>query len=131
MTDLKSLIAELERAKEGGRELGVAVSLAAGWKHIDGPFGPVLHLEKCSGREKDCYCVWRNPTLSLEAAQTLVPEGWCGGGRLLVGLPPYGMVLLATDGLKVRLPGPKLVSSSGATPALALCSVALKALEDG
>lgn len=74
MPDLKSLIAELEKAKEGSLELGEAVSLATGWKHVDSPFGPVLHLEECSGREKYCNCVRRNPTLSLDGALTLVPE---------------------------------------------------------
>lgn len=74
MTDLKSLIAKLEAAKEGSWKFGEAVSLAAGWKHVDGSFGLVLHLEKCSGREEDCNCVWRNPMLSLDAALAVVPE---------------------------------------------------------
>ncbi len=120
---LKSLIAELESAKEGSRALGEAVSLAAGWKHVDGPFGPVLHLEECSGREEDCNCVWRNPTLSLDAALTLVPENWfwdasnnpkTGGFARLTDIPAIG------DSMKE-------VKSFASTPALAMCGAALKA----
>ncbi len=135
MTDLKSLIAELERAKEGSRTLSDKVLLACGWSYEPNRYGPGGPQWGGGGLWTDPLGIGTaasdprpSPTESLDAALTLVPEGWCGGGRL-VGLPPYGMELLATDGLKVRLPGPKLVSSSGATPALALCSVALKARE--
>ena len=129
MDQIDTLLQELEGAEEGSRDLGYAVSLATGWKHVESAFGPVLHLEKCSGQAKDCNCVWRNPTLSVEAALTLVPEGWLPSSGLGRNNQEthgktdlYGWAELDND----PYDGTSILGY-GKTPALALCIAAIKA----
>ncbi len=125
MDQIDTLLQELEGAEEGSRDLGYAVSLATGWKHVESAFGPVLHLEKCSGQAKDCNCVWRNPTLSVDAALSLVPEGWSIAGLWEAVNPKdrpwWGVNLRRDDPYKV------LTAQGSPAPALALCIAAIKA----
>lgn len=60
MTDLSSLIERLEKASEGSRDLDYAIADAA--------LGPI----KPPFRRGFCHCY----TSSIDAALTLVPEGW-------------------------------------------------------
>lgn len=129
MTDLKSLIAELEQAKEGSRKLSDKVLLACGWTTSDdkdtrkrfwcSPEGEYYDWwDDPHARSRDGPPLKRpSPTESLDAALTLVPKGWMweldssGGAELNAGW------------------GKAFVLASGSSPALALCIAALKARE--
>ena len=86
MPDLKSLIAELEAAKEGSRELDEKIALSSGWTVREDSYGDNIT------EPLETWEVWEHPdfslpegnyyqdpppyTTSLDAALTLVPEGW-------------------------------------------------------
>ncbi len=109
MTDL---LTRLEQATEGSRELDEDISRHLGWKH--------------QGAN-----VWRPPngcdqalapfTRSIDAALTLVPEGWIPCS--LKWYPDHVWAHLEALG--------KLSEGSAATPALALCIACLRAHEHG
>jgi hypothetical protein len=103
-----ALIEQIENATEPSRSLDVAIVKAIGWSDSR-PY-----------RREDC---WREPldfTASLDAAITLVPEGYF----FAVSTHPQGaFAILAASG-----DGPAIRSAEAvATPALALCAAALKA----
>ena len=97
MRDLPSLIATLEAATEGSAELDRAICRAI------------------SGDETQ----WHKYTRSLDAAMTLVPEGWFAlidtRGRADVRYAP------------IDQSGYRREVADAATPALALCIAALRA----
>lgn len=72
MTSVSELIERLEKAEVGSRELDAAIAIAAGTDH-----GPreYVHVESRSYEIHDEIA--RHYTTSLDAALTLVPEGWC------------------------------------------------------
>ncbi|KKM06711.1 hypothetical protein LCGC14_1741200 [marine sediment metagenome] len=128
---LKSLIAELEQAKEGNRELSDRVLLAVGWlgqsasSKVAGILVP--HWKSPDGRDvlvdlRPC------PTTSLDAALTLVPKncGWHVDNdgeacifRLEKGKGQAGWPIIGECDNSKRHYEP--------APALALCVAALKA----
>ena len=135
MADL-SLIAELEAAKEGSRELSDEVLLMCGWSYEPNRYGPGGPQWGGGGLWTDPLGIGTaasdprpSPTESLDAALTLVPEGWIWeisntvgcGGDVSGG---FAWVQPAD----VRPPGAHH-QAKGATPALALCIAALKARE--
>jgi len=122
---LEKLISELEKAKEGSRELSDEVLLMCGWSYRPNRYGP-------GGPQWGGGGLWTNPlgigtaasdsrpspTESLDAALPLVPERCWAEGTL--GSPSY-----------IEIHNPKIYAEigkgEGATPALALCIAALKA----
>ena len=132
---MNNLIAELERATEGSRELDYAIAKEIGWR---------FHGEKDF---KEYGVFWRDAitdewqqlpwwTASLDAALTLVPEGYrCSfdipgeeGGRNHATVVKYSQVLEAVN-LKAK---PEEITelwnhSYAATPFLTLCIAALRA----
>ena len=122
--DLKSLIAELETAKEGGRRLDYGIARLLGRsvprfvdieEIISNPEAEVVRLKGggvSTGFRPPRY------TTSIDAALTLVPEGW-NWQISDIGLAWVGTHLAANK--PVRFDG------DAATPALALCISALKA----
>lgn len=112
---MKDLIERLEKASEGNRLLDAEIGRLIASEHDD--------------RTRPLW------TTSLDAALTLVPEGW--GGRIYLS----GAVSLWSDGPDLgavcralaknetpREPTKKVVGSSDCgSPALALCIAALKA----
>ena len=125
--DDMTIIAKLEAATDGSRELDAAIAESIGWtrdqRDINGnwrwlaPKGPYTQL----------LPKW---TTSIDAALTLVPEDWAGQGS--IHWPGYDAGRLINRAF-VRLHhylssggGPR-VDGYGATPALALCITALKA----
>ena len=125
--DLGELIARLEAAVGPDRELADAVLLACGWvKHKN----PVWnHLDRCDWlspppRQRLWSSSRRpNPTASIDAALTLVPEGFAwmvrGSGADDIAHPFFVAY--------VTIPGHDVASRVGATAPLALCIAALKA----
>lgn len=102
MTDL---IDRLESASEGSRELDILIATAVGAKRVDGPW-------------------YARYSTSLDAALTLVPEGWTGsvdvpGDNNGAWLDPPAAPVI----------GHERVYAIGATSALALCIASLKARE--
>ena len=149
---MKDLIEKLEAAPEGSRAFDNQVALATGWVRLtpsevkrrhggwihpsdtrkDGSFNYQTDLDSLHGTD-----IWRDPlpyTTSIDAALTLVPEGWWisriyqdedGFEVTLIdpssdegmGTPNYVEAVLMADGNGIP------------TIALALCIAALKARE--
>ncbi|EKY30702.1 hypothetical protein HMPREF0185_00178 [Brevundimonas diminuta 470-4] len=130
--DLSALIARLEAAEAGSRELGHEVLLALGWRrsvvgHFYGPLyqwsSPDFSPHLISGDEDKLP----NPVLSLDAAlalaETALPEWPCWG--VATDIPGrIGAVLAKSN----RDEG---VTGYAATPALALVIATLRAKLDG
>lgn len=111
MTD--DLIARLEAATEGSRELDGAIYETVTGVRITGP------------RDKE-WLVVPFYTTSLDAALTLVPEGLCWGLNTHPEdeiFNPGGAQAFVSDMLEDGI----YAHADAATPALALCIAALKA----
>jgi len=114
---LSDLIAELERATEGSRELDLAICRGIGAAVIASPRRPVVKFARGDH--------WRSPpayTTSLDAALSLVPEGWSWMVRNVHGNMggPQGVAYCTR-------PDTDNETARAATPALALVIAALKA----
>lgn len=130
---MDTVIAELEAATEGSRELSDRVAVAIGWKQT-------VHGDEARGYFVPRYLTWTSPdgaqqppgewwppsvTQSLDAALSLVPEGWGWDvmhDSVAAVRPPdsEGDDELAIWGL-----------TPNGTPALALCIAALRARQAG
>ena len=109
-THLRELIEQLESAESGSRELDAAIQRAMG------PDFP-LHFSGVG--------VCNAFTTSLDAALTLVPEGWSWSLGEMRGIGKFRGWLNdhnTPDGLAVRH-----IDADATTPALALCIAALRA----
>lgn len=73
---IDELIAKLEMAPEGSRELGDEILLATGWRRgsVGYWLGPIIMWSKDDRSYDDGK--QPNPTTSLDAAIMLVPKGW-------------------------------------------------------
>lgn len=136
MTDLEALIAKLEAAEKGSRELDAEIAVAIFDEAV--AKDDLIYAKLPHPRYDDCApgTFWRHSrsgaslhtapryTTSLDAALTLVPEGWWADvftpigvnpaqGNLWTGEPPYYQDQ-ETEGF-------------APTPVLALCIAALKA----
>ena len=132
MTDLEDLIARLECAKAGSRELSDEVLLACGWT-ITKDRGPqAMYISPANtGPVHQVYAP--SPTEDLNAALALVPEGW---GWIL---SRYADIQLWLSGFTAVLEKPTgdgeweplgfiaMPAVMAATPALALCAAILRA----
>ena len=124
MTALAELIAKLEAATERSRELDAEI-----WAHLNG-FTGAIKGRWVGGRwswSVGSVGVWDDElphyTTSIDAALTLVPEGWhwtIEGPDPLKRVSPYALL---------GLPGLREADGRAATPALALCIAALRARE--
>lgn len=124
---MNTLIAELEAATEGSRELDAEIwwdvkpsqARTTYWNGATGKPHPLIDLPR-SGLGYHGVCVSApHYTTSLDAALTLVPEGW------------WWVINSGTQGLAKAILGAR-GSDAGAhedahTPALALCIAALRA----
>ena len=112
MTDYTNLIARLEATEGPSRELDCEIHEALGHEVI---LGAGKHpMNRTGGGRVPKY------TASLDAAVSLVPEGW---EVVLEWYRSEGMARLSRNGLDADS------LSAGKTPALALCIAALKARE--
>ena len=122
--ELMTLASKVETLAGACRETDALVALAKGWQETPngGWFTPpgltVLHHKT----ELPRY------TASIDAAMTLVPEGW----RIVrlsetevQGIPPFDVLLSLRDGGFGR---GKVGAGFGNTPALALTAAALRAI---
>ena len=133
MTDLKSLIAELEQAKEGSRELSDKVLLACGWRYEKIADGVGFSGKP---RQQDTWIdptgvPWTrsvkskrpSPTESLDDAMTLVLECSYIDMTIEPVREDCDRVCLAV----IRIDNDTRFSGTSTTPALTLCIAALKA----
>ena len=126
MTDRAALLMDLaercEQASGPDRELDARIYiLTTGGSAADADY---------AATDPDVTCKPLRYTASLDAALTLVPEGWAwavyGGAREEIVATAY---CVPNGG---RLPWPDWVTDiCAATPALALCAAALRALASG
>lgn len=129
MTDLSDLIARLEAATEGSRELSDEVLRACGWTTdwlAEGSLHPTWHAPGCWPKGS---IVRPDVSRSLDDALALVPEGWriTVIGSTFTGSPsPRWRWLFQRFGLSGGEP-----YGEAATPALALCAAILRAMEAG
>lgn len=129
MTDFTALIEKLEKAEEGSRELNAEIfwlidndnAQRVYWNAAFGmPRKIVGPMPKGLGRlAVECHAPAY--TTSLDAALTLVPEGWVWSVHKYSGAPP------ACEGDVARDMHSLTTNAAGHTPALALCIAALKA----
>ena len=137
MSDLQDLMAKLEGASEGSRELDFAIAKEIGWK---------FHGEK---EFKEWGLFWRDSTTeewkqlpwwttSLDAALTLVPKGWVtmhAGQNPVSGTWYWGLHKQAeagiNDGCCQQTESQDLFTSAQQTNSapIALCIAALKVLQ--
>jgi hypothetical protein len=135
--EMLALALKCEQTTGPDRELDLAIGLTAlGWEWADNPFddNPILDIGapnqigwKAGNPPPECV---PSPTSSLDAAQTVLPEGWerflCGWTRTTKrGL--FGWAEVRCETLPRRCIDTDVVSSDAATPALALCAAALRA----
>lgn len=136
---MSDLIARLEAAEEGSRELDAEIELSrrkflgiivgAGWAAnyvLDK--GPVLGWI-WDGKNLTSQLKAPHYTTSIDAALTLVPEGvqWCW--KVERHHDEFSAVLTFWAGIGEKHSGP-FVAGDAATPALALCAAALKARQE-
>lgn len=125
-------LAELcERAEGPDRKLGREVLLACGWtKSQRGHFlGPLYQWHAPSPSRTtfdDDHFARYDPTSSLDAAMTLVPEGWVLSFLSLNNARTTWTAMCWVTDAWTEL-GEGAPSGEAATPALALCAAALKA----
>ena len=124
MTDLKSLIAELEQAKEGSNELDRQIHAFVDGSPLEGS------CDKC----KQTFIRFpRSYTVNLDDALKLVPEGW---GWAAAELDEGEPSAVTTNREPQIIPGtldsnPNKIDfrTKAATPAIALCIASLRARE--
>lgn len=126
MTDIDTLIRDLEGATEGSRDLSDKALLGCGWIYTPNGYGPGKPCWGGGGLWTDPAGVGTaasdprpSPTESLDAALTLVPEGewWAVDGNCDDPIDCSAAVGRVGGEEKGR----------SVTPALALCIAALKA----
>ena len=138
----ESLIAELERAKEGSRELDLKVHKAVGLcdptaryiSTIEGLQWFEHHPEVPGGADECIEEPLPYYTISLDDALTLVPEGFAIEDFMIWPGHPASLTILGThkDGDKYwHNSSDGRWKGEAATPPLAVSIAALKALENG
>lgn len=118
---MNDLIEKLEAATEGSRELDADIAQHVDWPRIRGA-KRLPDRPDSSGYFEISADTWQavpRYTTSLDAALTLVPEGWgCD-----LGIWPSGNGARLTPGVNIF----HAIYREAQTPALALCIAALKA----
>ncbi len=124
MTDHAALIARLEAVTEESLEsfmeargLDGDIALGQGWKRVGKGWADWIDPDGNTNQHVPHY------TCSLDAALTLVPEGWRWS---LEGPNQHAVAVLGRDPPK---DDDVLVFEIGATPVLSLCIAALKAIQ--
>jgi hypothetical protein len=127
---LMELIERLEKATGPDRELGNQALLACGWKRWR---EDRIYLWEMPGARGITTAYPPDPTASLDAAVTLVPEGWIWQASNRAPKPHTGRAYIHNGELVfvgiggVRNPSHRAVEVTAITPAIALCIAALKA----
>lgn len=133
---MTQLLDRLEHAEEGSRELDRDVAEAAGWERkvtADQMADDYWRLGDMSWtRETAGYPP--DYTTSLDAALTLVPEGWkpsmiAWQSEELRWDPPFRVSASVVTAKQISNSHPGYAKGEAATPALALCAAALRARE--
>lgn len=121
---MSDLIRKLESAAEGSRELDIAAHKAIGWELAP----PEADCAWWNDNGDTFYGVCPHYTTSIDAALTLVPEGWDWQLEWEDGAES---VFFESKGIaRVEMGNPDLrICPEAATPALALCAAALRARE--
>ena len=124
MTTDPTLLADLAAASGPDRELDARVALCAGWKKPGhhGGYSEIVGVRP-GGRG---FAAVPRYTASIDAALTLVPEGW--GWKADCGLGFGHSFTVGHVGVNKLFDRPEGWGKA-ATPAIALCIAALKARE--
>lgn len=121
-----TLIERLETATGPDRGLDAEIAVASGWARNHDGVAYRLHpyIVGAFIDDANAGCMHTCPrfSASIDAALTLVPEGWDWGIGAMAG---KGFALLA----KPNSTKPGVTVTNIATPALAICIAALKARE--
>ena len=128
MTALAELIARLEVATAGSRELDIAVYEAIGWRRKQfSKTAPTWLCPPDDGKRIaiEPFNLLPCVTTSIDAALTLVPENWWAEIHARTDTP--SCVLHEFPLPCRRVPSERPYVLVAATPALALCIAALKA----
>ena len=128
---LSALIAKLEAATEGSRELDSEIALFLGWKYEKRGNSTKAWwyrpgIENDYARSSDSYRhQWPNMSwsTSIDAALTLVPKGWTRDVEATV--PELGVDVMLGDSRQV--PQMTFVTGDHKVEAIATCIAALKA----
>lgn len=134
MTEIMSLIERLEKATGPNASLGREVLLACGWRktcvgHFHGPMYRWSSPDGKIGFDDDRFHD-HDPTNSLDAAMSLVPEGYAIRDWMVWPGQPSELNLLETHlykGERWHKSSDRRWPAKGATPAIALCIASLKA----
>lgn len=118
----KSIAERIEALEGPCREMDLSIAKAVGLAHLDAVAGGVTGFMYMDRGQPACVTVPRY-TASLDAAITLVPEGWNMSVFLIEKLK-----LRASASVRDR-DGKFSFTSAASTPALALCAAALRAQE--
>lgn len=121
------LIAKLEAATEGSRQLDGEIGRAVGYV-ASSWWGAIAFR----WNEGECWGSVPDFTTSLDAALTLVPEGWGWLARSHDGSPAYDGTGRGRGGfanVNIGRDDAQFFTEFAATPALALCIAALRARE--
>jgi hypothetical protein len=142
--DKLELAERCEKATGPQRELDVAIAIECGpaAKRLESlmagsPHNTVAEIAKEADRESPLVCI-PSYTASLDAALTLVPEGWFVHSITEFNQRTWEVSLRGPDELRFAK-GPEAWANSRtkgnergvATPALALCAAALRARAEG
>jgi hypothetical protein len=126
--ELLRLAERCEAATGPDRELDDEIARALGWTQHTDEDDPVFVNQTSTwwaepGREWSTCSVVPSYTASLDAAMTLVPEGW----RPIIDMASEeGAALVDLWALPEASPKPTRKHAKAATPALALCAAALR-----
>lgn len=134
MTDLTELATRIEQAEGPSSDLDMEIwcAVVASPKHLELiEIGRAAHGEDEARFRTDRFMDGRRYTFSLNAAMTLVPEGW---GYTLVAVPGQGTDATVREWRPDKdgkfWSGNDMARAQvkrAATPALALCAAALRA----
>jgi hypothetical protein len=116
---LSELFAKLEEAEEGSRELSNTIAEAVGWERND--------ARSFVWKSTDGLAHHTAPDFSrsLDAALTLIPEGWHFRNVCQTGEGQWGCHV--TDSIRFGVEKGGWYSAPGKTGPIALCIAALKA----
>lgn len=133
MTDLNTLAEQVERAAAPSRELDEAIALATGWRqekreYLDGA-RILTEWVRPDGFRLPIGTMAEPPffTASLDAALTLVPEGWDWMVERLKGDGSFAEFTVNLSPEEQPYPVELERNSEAATPALALTAASLRA----
>lgn len=128
MSDLNELADRVEALDRPSREVDAEIAVTVLGMERDGSM--FFGKDEDYVLERDYYALDGGPrelpayTASLDAAMSLVPEGW----HVSINAGRINLVVLTGESDDPMVPPPDIESSTAATPALALVAASLRAI---